>query len=270
MSHYAVHAPFQSDPRFADHYSDSGKPAPAQAFATLIEGMDKSLGDLLDHFEALGVAENTLVFFLGDNGSDAPLGEPHEVACAAPLRGKKGAHYEGGMRVPLIVAWAKRDDSHPHQRRLGIPQDVIQSQMAAVYDLFPTITSILGVETPGAHVVDGSDLSTLLAGKPDPSRNETFLMHYPHSPHRSDYFTCYRRGDWKVIYHYFPSKASEGSHYQLYDLADDPFESTNLAEKRPARLRSMMEELADQMRRHEALYPVATEDGSDPVEPVVP
>ena len=69
----------------------SGKPAPAQAFATMIEGMDKSLGDVLDHLDAQGVAENTLVFFLGDNGSDAPLGHQHEVACAAPLRGKKGA-----------------------------------------------------------------------------------------------------------------------------------------------------------------------------------
>ena len=51
FSHYAVHAPFESDPRFAPHYQDSGKPANAQAFATLIEGMDKSLGDMLDQFE---------------------------------------------------------------------------------------------------------------------------------------------------------------------------------------------------------------------------
>src|SRR5690606_796095 len=80
FAHYAVHAPFNSDPRFAAHYEDSGKPKPAQAFATLIEGMDKSLGDLLDHLEALGVAGDTLVFFLGDNGSDAPLGHQHEVA----------------------------------------------------------------------------------------------------------------------------------------------------------------------------------------------
>ncbi len=47
-------------------------------------------------------------------------------------------------------------------------------------------------------------------------------MHYPHSPHRSDYFTCYRSGDWKVIYHYFPSEASENSYYQLYNLATTP------------------------------------------------
>ncbi|MEO1528723.1 MAG: sulfatase-like hydrolase/transferase, partial [Planctomycetota bacterium] len=107
FAHYAVHAPFEADPRFAANYKDSGKPKNAQAFATLIEGMDKSLGDMLDHLEELGVAENTLVFFLGDNGSDAPLGHQHDVACAAPLRGKKGAHYEGGMRVPFVAAWAK-------------------------------------------------------------------------------------------------------------------------------------------------------------------
>ena len=104
---YAVHAPFNSDPRFESNYKDSGKPPQAQAFATLVEGMDKSLGDILDHIEKIGAAENTLVIFLGDNGSDAPLGHQHAVACAAPLRGKKGAHYEGGMRVPFIASWAK-------------------------------------------------------------------------------------------------------------------------------------------------------------------
>ena len=119
FSHYAVHSPFESDPRFAANYSDSGKPKNAQAFATLIAGMDKSLNDMLDHFENLGVAEDTLVIFLGDNGSDAPLGHQHDVACAAPLRGKKGAHYEGGMRVPFI-AMVKRNADNAHQKRLGI------------------------------------------------------------------------------------------------------------------------------------------------------
>ena len=149
FAHYAVHAPFNSDPRFADHYRDSGKPQAAQAFATLIEGMDKSLGDLLDHLDALGVADNTLIFFLGDNGSDAPLGHQHEVACAAPLRGKKGAHYEGGMRVPFIAAWAGAQPENAHQRRLPIPAGAIQQQQAAVYDLFPTILALAGVCAAG-------------------------------------------------------------------------------------------------------------------------
>ncbi len=270
MAHYAVHAPFDSDPRFADHYKDSDKPANAQAFATLIEGMDKSLGDLLDHFEQLGIAENTLIFFLGDNGSDAPLGHQHAVACAAPLRGKKGAHYEGGMRVPFIAAWAKRNDNLPRQRQLAIPANQIQSQVASVEDLFPTIAEITACPTPPDHVVDGKSLTTLLSGKADPNREERFLMHYPHSPHRSDYFTCYRRGPWKVIYHYFPSPASEGSHYQLYHLNDDPFESTNLAEKQPERLADMMRALVEELDRHDARMPVSKDGSSEVVRPNLP
>ena len=261
FSHYAVHAPFDSDPRFASHYEDSGKPKAAQAFATLIEGMDKSLGDMLDQLEDLGIAENTLIFFLGDNGSDAPLGHQHTVACAAPLRGKKGAHYEGGMRVPFIAAWAKADSNNPFQKRFPIPAGVIQNQVASVTDLFPTILAFTGNAAPTKHVVDGSRLDTLLSGKSDLSRKEQFLMHYPHGPHRSNYFTTWRDGDWKVIYHNFPSKASDESHYQLYNLAKDPFESTNLAGSEPKELRRMMRGLIGGLAQHGALPPV-DEDGN--------
>ena len=269
MAHYAVHGPFHSDPRFAAHYKDSGKPAPAQAFATLIEGMDKSLGDILDHLDNLGVSENTLIFFLGDNGSDAPLGHQHAVACAAPLRGKKGAHYEGGMRVPFIAAWAKAADN-AIQKRLPIPAGAIQSQTAAVYDLFPTILKLTETAAPEQHIVDGTRLDSLLTGKSDATREQTFMMHYPHAPHRSDYFTCYRRDDWKVIYHYYPSKASEDSHYQLYNLADDPFEQHNLAETKRDQLRAMMQDMIAGLKRQNALFPVDKADGTTPLKPVLP
>ncbi len=270
MAHYAVHAPFDSDPRFAAHYADSDKSKPAQAFATLIEGMDKSLGDLLDHLDALGVAENTLVLFLGDNGSDAPLGHQHAVACAAPLRGKKGSHYEGGMRVPFIAAWAQPRPEHPWQQRLPIAAGGIQSQPAAVQDLLPTIASLVGFEVPSTHVVDGLNLKSLLTGQADPGRSDAFLMHYPHSPHRSEYFTSYRRDGWKVIYHYYPSPASEGSHYQLYHLAEDPFESQNLATTHPTQLRRMMGELIASLEAHQAVYPVDKSDGKTPLQPLLP
>ena len=269
FAHYAVHAPFNSDPRFAAHYANSGKPANAQAFATLIEGMDKSLGDLMDHLEELGVAENTLVFFLGDNGSDAPLGHQHAVACAAPLRGKKGSHYEGGTRVPFIAAWLKADDANPHQQRLPIPARVIQPQQAAVQDLFPTVLGVAGVRPPADHVVDGLRLNTLLTGKPDATRPDSFLMHYPHAPHRSDYFTVWRDGDWKVIYHYFPTEVSGGSHYQLFNLAKDPFEQTDLAANEPEQLRRMMRGLIASLAEHGAVYPV-DKDTRQPVKPTLP
>jgi arylsulfatase A-like enzyme len=266
FAHYAVHAPFQSDPRFAEHYRDSGKPEPAQAFATLIEGMDKSLGDVLDQLDDLGVAENTLIFFLGDNGSDAPLGHQHEVACAAPLRGKKGAHYEGGMRVPLIAAWAKADTANPYQKRLPIPAGAVQCQQAAVMDLFPTILGLVGVQSPADHPVDGRALGVLVTGRPDAGREESFLMHYPHAPHRTDYFTCYRQGPWKVIYHYFPTQVSGNSHYQLFQLANDPFEQQDLAASRPEELRRMMQGVIAGLEQHNAVYPVE-DDGVTPRKP---
>lgn len=269
FAHYAVHAPFNSDPRFAANYKDSGKPASAQAFATLIEGMDKSLGDLLDHLDALGVAESTLIFFLGDNGSDAPLGHEHDVACAAPLRGRKGSHYEGGTRVPFIAAWAKPNQENAQQQRLPIAAGAIQSQQAAVYDIFPTILALLGKEAPQNHVIDGSRLDRLLSGKRDSSREEVFLMHYPHAPHRSNYFTTYRQADWKVIYHYFPSQSSENSHYQLFNLSRDPFEQQNLAAAEPTELRRMMGSLMAAMERQNAFYPV-DKDGTTPLKPQLP
>ncbi|MFV1993841.1 MAG: sulfatase-like hydrolase/transferase [Verrucomicrobiales bacterium] len=261
--HCAVHAPFDSDPRCADHYVDSGKPESAQAFATLIEGMDKSLGDMMDQFEELGIAENTLIFFLGDNGTDAPLGDQHVVACAAPLRGKKGAHYEGGMRVPFIAAWAKPDRDNVWQQKLPIAAGKIQSQVASVTDLFPTILGLTGIASAQDYVVDGFNLQTLLTGERDRSHPEQFLMHYPHGIHRSNYFTTWRDGDWKVIYHTLPNIPTsgghiqfEGGHYQLFNLADDPFESTNLAQSNPEQLQRMMKELINQLKAHEAVYPV--------------
>jgi arylsulfatase A-like enzyme len=269
FAHYAVHAPFDADPRFAAHYEASGRPAPAQAFATLIEGMDASLGAMLDHLEALGIADNTLVLFLGDNGSDAPLGGPHEVACAAPLRGKKGSHYEGGMRAPFIAAWAASAPDHPNQRRLPIAAGAIQGQLAAVHDIFPTILKAAGIGPPDGHVVDGVALDTLLTGNRDAARAEKFLMHYPHAPHRSDYFTSLRNGPWKVVYHYVPSQASDGSHYQLFHLGDDPFESTDLAATQPDELRRQMEVLIDELEACRALYPV-DRDGFTPLKPRLP
>ena len=265
---YAVHAPFNSDPRFAEHYKESGKPANAQAFATLIEGMDKSLGDVLNRLEELGVAENTLFVFLGDNGSDAPLGHEHAVACAAPLRGRKGSHYEGGMRVPFIAAWAKPSASNAHQKKLPIAAGQIQTQQAAVMDIFPTLLSIANVPVQAGHAVDGINLATLLSGQADAARPERFLMHYPHGPHRTNYWTGLRDGSWKVIYHYFPTEVSGGSHYQLFDLGNDPFEQNDLAATKPEELKRMMQLLVDSLAAHKAVYPI--DMAKQPVKPIVP
>ena len=93
-------------------------------------------------------------------------------------------------------------------------------------------------------------------------------MHYPHAPHRSDYFTVYREGDWKLIYHYFPTEVSDGSHYQLFNLKADPFESTNVASENPKELAQLMTGLTTSLEMQDALYPV--DESGRPVKPVLP
>jgi arylsulfatase A-like enzyme len=260
MAHYAVHAPFQKDPRFVQNYETSAKGKPAQAFASMIEGMDKSLGDIVAMVRSLGVAENTLVIFLGDNGSDAPLGPTHGYASSAPLRGKKGTHYEGGMRVPFIAAWAAADSGNEWQCKLPITGGTVQTQPGTIMDIVPTICNLAGVKLPDGVVVDGYDLKEQLAGKCNNSRKEDFLNHFPHA-HRSSYYTSYVDGDWKVIYHYpVPAKGRSrqpptGIGYELYNLKDDPFEKTNLADSHPEELKSMVAALTEDLKDKDALYP---------------
>lgn len=267
LSHYSVHAPFESDPRYAANYKDSDKPPQAQAFATLIEGMDDSLNQILDHLEELNIAENTLVIFLGDNGSDAPLGHHHEIACAAPLRGRKGTQYEGGMRTPLIVSWARPKPEHPLQRRFPIRSGFIHNQLASVCDLMPTVLEAAEVNMPADHVVDGYSIRLLLSGERDLNRREEFLMHFPHE-HRDRYFTVFRQSDWKVIYHYLPLPQHAEQQYQLFNLKDDPTESKNLSTAQPERLTQMMKVMVERLKEQGALYPV--DAGGQPIEPLIP
>ncbi len=272
MSHYAVHAPFDSDPRFAKRYQNRGKSKQAQAYATLMEGMDKSLGDITNKLEQLGIAENTLILFLGDNGSDAPLGKNDEIASSAPLKGKKGTSWEGGMRAPFIAAWAKPDSSKLIQQRLPIAQNTINTQIATVLDIYPTILSAASVQNLSSQVIDGINLATQLTGQTDLQRENSFLMHFPHE-HRHSYFTSYRLDNWKVIYNYLPKvktqhRKKQVKRYQLYNLANDPTESNNLALSKPKELSRMIHLMMTELSKQNAQYP--TDKNGKPVMPMLP
>ncbi len=258
MSHYAVHSPFNSDPRFADNYKDSNKPKNAKAYATLIEGIDKSLGDLMDHVASKGVAENTLILFVGDNGSDAPLGPVHGYSSSVPLRGKKGTCYEGGMRVPFITGWAKPGKKNAFPVAKGI---IHHEQIGTVMDLYSTILETTGAKNPTNHFVDGVSLLKQFSGKENSDRPDHFMCHFPHS-HRSSNFTSYRKGDWKLIYRY-KGKAK----YELYDLQNDPYEKSNLAEREPKKLKEMTQAMIARLEKEDALYPV---DGENELKPELP
>jgi|GEM_PF-70545 len=261
MSHYAVHAPFHSDPRFAANYT-AGKKKHAQAFATLIEGMDKSLGDLLDHLQAKGVAENTLIFFLGDNGSDAPLGSYHTIGSSAPLRGKKGSKWEGGIRVPFIAAWAKPNPANTWQQKMPIAAGRFRTDaVGACFDLFPTIAALVNAKVPADYPVDGQNLAKLLSGAEDPAHRNEFLSHFPHPRGgKNSYFSSYLKDGWKVRYEYFEDEAR----YALFNLDADLTESNDLAAEHPEKLQTMVAALVRELDAKGALYPVKAGEETKP------
>ncbi|MGB0581274.1 MAG: sulfatase-like hydrolase/transferase, partial [Limisphaerales bacterium] len=264
LAHYAVHSPFQSDKRFAGNYESADRKKAAKAFATLIEGMDKSLGDLMDHVEARGIANNTVIFFLGDNGSASPLGSNGNIGSSAPLRGKKGSQWEGGIRVPFIAAWLKQDSANRWQRRMPIKAGGFGRQIGSCFDLFPTITDLAEASLPSDHLVDGHSLAKLLRGGRDPDRLEYFLSHFPH-PRADKHFTTYREGDWKLIYHHL--RQDNVPRYALYHLKNDPTESADVSEQNPETVKRLTQSMAKLLIGHDALYPSV--DGRA-VKPIIP
>ena len=257
MSHYAAHAPFQTDPRFVDNYKDSGKSKREIAFATIIEGMDKSLNDIMDQLSKLGVAENTIILFLGDNGSDAPL-KVKGYTASLPLRGKKGRSYDGGMRVPFIVSWAKVNPNNKFQKQFPIKPGFYDQGIGTIEDIFPTVLKIAGSQNPKEHVLDGTDLTSYFATR-EGNKSQTFLMHFPHS-HNSSNFTCYINGDWKIIYNYGKAykkdynNRADGELVELFNLANDPYEQKDVASTHPEKLVEMKKLMIESLNKAGAQY----------------
>lgn len=263
MAYYAVHTPFMPNKAYSADYAGSKERNIVKAFATMIQGMDASVGKILRHLDTLGVTDNTLVLFLGDNGSDSPVGGDHAVGSSAPLRGKKATHYEGGMRVPFIAAWAKPDATSEVQKRLPIKAGALTREMGTIHDIFPTLLETAG--TPYRGRIDGNNLKPVLSGGKIRGKRD-FLMHFPHD-HRSSYFTAYRLGDWKLIYHY---TRPEGKRCELFNLANDPAEAKNLAKSKPRQLRRMFRAMTAALKDAGAQYPVSKTNPNTKLRPVLP
>lgn len=250
MAHYAVHAPFQADSRFTANYpSLSGNEL---AYATLIEGMDKSLGDIMTKLDQLGVAEDTIIVFMSDNGGDAPFSNVNDSN--APLRHKKGSKYEGGMREPFIVSWCKPDASNPFQQVTPIPSGSKQDDIIAVFDLYPTFASLGKVSPPDG--LDGYDLTPYFRNTPGTHRPQELLIHFPHD-HRSDYFTVFRENEWKLIYNY------ASNNYELYNLDNDLSETTNLSSTENNRVMAMARKMAIALNKAGAQWPTFSSNSND-------
>lgn len=252
LSHYAVHIPIDRDRRYYEKYRRKGLSEKEAAYASLIEGVDKSLGDVLDWLERHGEAERTVILFMSDNGGyatgtawrDEPLYTQN-----APLRSGKGSLLEGGIREPMIVVW-------PGVVRGGTRCD----SYLLIEDFFPTILELAGIRR--YHVpqtVDGRSFVPLLRGSGDPSRGRTLLWNYPHVWGNQgpgiDNKCAIRQGDWKLIYDYKTRRK------ELYDIARDIGEQNDLAAQRPDLVRRLSRQLGKRLRQMKAQRPIQKASG---------
>ena len=246
LSHYAVHTPIMADPRYLQRYLDMGLDSTEAAYATLVEGMDKSLGDLLDFLKARGADRNTIIFFMSDNGGlslpGLRGGKPHTHNL--PLRAGKGSLYEGGIRNPMLIRWP------------GVikPGSVVETPVS-VEDLFPTILDMAGIKQPKIiHTVDGKNLAPLLSGRVKDLGERPFFWHFPVKWTSQDgpainFFSAVSLGDWKLIVSLRTGKK------ELYNIRKDIGETQDLAGQYPDKVRALSVLLGERLKQMKTPMP---------------
>jgi len=239
MSHYAIHAPWERDDRFFQKYKDRGLTDFEATYASMIEGMDKSLGDILAKVRELGIEKNTIIIFMSDNGS------PSQCPQNEPLRGHKITPYEGGIRDPMIVKWP------------GVTfSGSVTNEPLIIEDFFPSILEMAGVkkyDQIGGNI-DGKSFVPLLRGKRVDNSDRQFVWHFPHNYDLEPY-SVMRHGKWKLIYWYKDSKT------ELYNITEDISEKNDLSAIHPEIVVRLAKELAGFLRSVGVKTPVDKETG---------
>ena len=235
----AVHIPIDAPEEFKKLYADvafegnAAKTESFRRFGAFVSQMDAKVGELIAALEQSGQRGNTLVVFTSDNGGTPALANPYAgntpplkaaVSSNLPLRGNKNQLYEGGVRVAAFANWP----GVLKPRKLTAPLHVA--------DWMPTLTKLAGWQRPADLKLDGIDIWPLLTGtleKPEPR-----TVYIPHPSGAAVY-----RGDWKLIV-----RKGKNARTELFNLANDPLETTNLADKEPARVKELQAILADLRR----------------------
>ncbi len=231
FSHFAVHSPYQGKEGEVARYTDkpsrgwNGQGDPV--YASMVEGLDRSVGQLLAKLESTGLAENTLVIFMSDNGGIDHKITPHgDGTDNAPFLGGKACVTEGGIRVPLVV-WRKH----------GLRQGSWIDTPVDYTDIYPTILASAGYDAERVveeEDLDGRSFLPLLEGNSQGYAKGARYWHYPFNViYRSPYdglaltpHSAIRKGDDKLIFDWY-------GRLHLYDVAADPYELHDLAAADP-------------------------------------
>lgn len=245
LSFYAVHIPLTTTPELLAKYQAKPPrpPYPSRPeYAGLLEELDTAIGRVLAELDRRGLAGNTVVWFLSDNGGLEHEQSGRIVTSNAPLRGEKGTLYEGGVRIPALVRWPGR-----------VPAGAVAPSPATTQDVHPTLLALAGALAPAGQPRDGEDLGPVLARPETPRTNDTLYWHLPHY-HHSTPASAVRRGPWKLV------EFLEDGRLELFSLAEDPGEQVNLAAREPARAASLRADLDAWRRRVGARMPEPNPD----------
>ena len=190
-------------------------------YAAMIESMDDAVGTVLDALERSGLAENTTVVFMSDNGGlSTSEGSP---TSNVPLRAGKGWLYEGGIRVPMII------------RGPGVaaPGSEYHHPVTST-DFYPTLLELAELGSRAEQHLDGVSLAPLLRGEAMPADRPLF-WHYPHYGNQGGSpGAAVRKGDYKLIEFF------EDGRIELYNLAEDIGEQHDLAEVMPEKAAELL------------------------------
>lgn len=206
------------------------------AYASMVAAMDENVGRLLDALAENGLKKNTWVIFTSDNGGLSTLRRKNAPTSNGPLRAGKGWCYEGGIRVPLII-------SGPGLKGPGR----MSEQPAVSMDFFTTILTLAGIKH---EKNDGESLLPVLKENEDLQRDELF-WHFPHY-HGSGWKpgSAIRKGDWKLVVHY------ENDRIELFNLADDPGELTDISAKNQQKMLELRRLLESRLEETNARFPI--------------
>ena len=237
MSHYTVHVPLEPHHPYYQKYRDMGLEEPEARYASMLEGMDASLGMLMDYLDENGLTENTVVIFMSDNGGlSAHLRGGERHTHNRPLNSGKGSAYEGGIRVPMLVKWP------------GIVESGSENgDYLIMEDFFPAILDIAGVEDyETIQHVDGVSFMPHLLQEGGTAAGRSLVWHYPNrwgddGPGIGTTSTI-RSGDWKLVYWY------KDESFELFNITDDIGEANNMAEAEPGIMRELATELGEYLR----------------------
>ncbi len=208
-------------------------------YGGMVEAMDMAVGKVLDGLKQLKLEENTVVFFMSDNGG-LSTSEGHPTS-NLPLRGGKGWMYEGGIREPMMVRW-------PGVTKPGSVNDTPVTST----DFFPTILEMAKMELELPLPIDGVSFTSALRGK----KHERGAMywHYPHYGNQGCAPTAaVREGDWKLIEWY------ENGKLELFNLKEDIAEKNDLAKKNPDKVKVLAAQLAQWRKDTGARIPAKNE-----------